>query len=91
MSASIAEVHVVPGVLPLGQPGWYLIGANDRVELGPFASAEAAQAGADFMEEHGWGRHPSPWSVRWSPRGLLLDSRLRDKRRRQGPGAQPAE
>lgn len=77
---SPAEVHVVPGVQPWG-PGWYLIGANNLVELGPFSTPQDAEYAAAWMDEHGYGRNPLPYSVHWSPRGLKFDTRRRDRHR----------
>lgn len=78
------EQEVVPGVLPGNGPGWYLIAANKIVELGPFASDEDAQFAAEWMDNHGWGRNPAPWTPCWSPRGMTLDTRKRNRRRSVG-------
>lgn len=76
------ERDVVPGVGREGDPGWYLIAANKIVELGPFASETAAEAGAHWMDLHGYGRNPAPWTPTWSPRGMTLDTRKRNRRKK---------
>jgi hypothetical protein len=70
---------LVPGVVRWG-PGWYLIAANDRVEAGPFTSEADAALGAWWLDEHGLGVHPAPWMLRWSGSGLLVGSRIRDRK-----------
>lgn len=70
---------VVPGVVRWG-PGWYLVAANDRVECGPFLSEIDAAAATWWLDEHGMGVHPAPWVLRFSRTGLMIGSRIRDRK-----------
>ena len=72
--------QVVPGTIPWG-PGWFLVSTNGRVEAGPFLTEETAFHSADWLEDNGLGVHPAPWTPRWSSSGLLIGSRVRDRRR----------
>lgn len=73
---------IAPGQQAYG-PGVYLIGANSRVECGPFDSDRDAQAAMTWMERNGYGVHPAPWRLYESKSGLLVGSRLRPPRDRQ--------
>jgi len=75
--------QLVPGTAPWG-PGWYLIADNTRVEAGPFLTDVAAKEGAEWLEDHALGVHPAPYVPRWSAHGLLIGSRVRERRRKPG-------
>lgn len=72
--------QVVPGTIPWG-PGWYLIATNARVEAGPFLTELAATQAAEDLEDQALGVHPGPWSPRYSSQGLLIGSRVRDRKK----------
>lgn len=72
--------HIVPGTIPWG-PGWYLVATNTRVEAGPFLTELAAAEAADWLEDHALGVHPGPWEPRHSSQGLLIGSRVRDRKK----------
>lgn len=75
----------IPGVIPGGGPGWYLVGANGRVEVGPFPCIITSMAGSAYLHQHGRGVNPAPWMPRFTRQGLLVGSRLRSADERTGP------
>lgn len=75
---------LVPDQQPLG-PGWYIIGANDRVESGPFPTPVQANATTAWLERRSLGVHPQPWRLYQSKSGLLIGSRLRPPRMNRRP------
>lgn len=77
--------QIVPGTVRWG-PGWYLVAANQRVEAGPFLSEPDAVLAARWLDDECLGVHPAPYSTRWSGQGLLIGSRIRDRRRETCPG-----
>lgn len=81
--------QLVPDLQPWG-PGWYLVSANTRVEAGPFATPEAAERAAEWMDELALGVHPKPWVPRYSNTGLLVGSRVRDRGKMSEDLALPA-
>jgi hypothetical protein len=72
--------QITPGTIRWG-PGWYLIADNTRVEAGPFLTAESARHAADWLEDQALGVHPAPYAPRYSAVGLLVGSRVRDRRK----------
>lgn len=72
--------QLTPGTIRWG-PGWYLVAENTRVEAGPFLTEEAARHAADWLEDNALGVHPHPWTPRYSAVGLLIGSRVRDRRK----------
>lgn len=78
--------QLVPGTIPWG-PGWYLVGRNERVEAGPFLTALSARYAADWLDDNGLGVHPGPWEPRYSTTGLIVGSRIRDRRRKESTPA----
>lgn len=72
--------EIVPWTDPWG-PGFYLVAENDRVEAGPFRSYAAALRAMGWLEDNARGVHPGPWTTRWSSQGLLIGSRIRDRRK----------
>lgn len=60
-------------------PGWYLIAANNRVEVGPYPTQEAAERAAERLEREARGINPAPWWPLRSPRGLLIGTRVKPK------------
>lgn len=60
-------------------PGWYLIAANHRVEVGPYPDREAAEAAAVLLDEQTRGVNPGPWWPLLSPRGLLIGTRIKPR------------
>lgn len=77
--------QLTPGTIPWG-PGWYLVSSNSRVEAGPFLTELAAEDAAAWLEDNALGVHPFPWTPRYSAQGLLIGSRVRDRKKscRQG-------
>lgn len=71
--------QLVPGTIPWG-PGWYLVAANTRVEAGPFLTEEAAAHAARWLDNQCLGVHPAPYVPRHSRTGLLIGSRVRDRK-----------
>lgn len=74
--------HITPGTIPWG-PGWYLVAANARVEAGPFLTELSATEAASWLDDNALGVHPGPWSPRYSAQGLLIGSRVRDRKKCQ--------
>jgi hypothetical protein len=71
---------IVPGTIPWG-PGWYLVSEdNRRVEAGPFATDHDAELAAGWLEDSDLGVHPLPYQARQSPVGLVIGSRIRDRK-----------
>lgn len=75
-----AATDTPPGLLEGTRSGWYLIAANSRVEVGPFADEDTAARAARWLEDRGLGVYPSPWSPRFSRTGLAVGSRWRPAR-----------
>jgi hypothetical protein len=78
-SAEYAPACFVAPVQGRG-PGWYLIGANNLVEAGPFPTQVAAERFADWLDDEGLGVNPAPWIADYSPKGLLIGTRRRPPR-----------
>jgi hypothetical protein len=78
LSGTICQL--APGTIPWG-PGWYLVAVNTRVEAGPFLTPRDAERAADWLDDNALGVHPAPWTPRYSATGLLVGSRVRDRRR----------
>lgn len=94
--------QITPGTIPWG-PGWYLIAANTRVEAGPFLTEESALYAAHWLDEACMGVHPTwepeepedgsepapvpPYQPRYSAAGLLIGSRVRDRKKNQELGS----
>jgi len=57
------------------------VGSNSRVEAGPFLTECAAELAMDQLYQEGLGVHPSPWEARYSTQGLLIGSRIRDRKK----------
>lgn len=73
----------VPGVIPGGGPGWYLLSLEGQVaEAGPFATEQDAILGGLWMEDHARGVTPNPWEPVYSAKGLVIGARRRMGRRR---------
>jgi hypothetical protein len=53
------------------------VAANRRVEAGPFASQEDAEAAAVWMERNVRGVNPEPWHPVHTAKGLLIGSRVK--------------
>lgn len=64
----------IPGRLPHG-PGWYLAASNAITEAGPFATEQAAEQAADWMDANGYGVNPGPYSPFYSPKGVTVGIR----------------
>lgn len=77
---AVACDYGIPGVLPGGGPGWYLVAENTRVEAGPFPDRETADAAARWLDDHGRGVNPWPWRSVRSRQGLIVGSRYRGGR-----------
>lgn len=78
--------QLTPGTITWG-PGWYLIAENTRVEAGPFATEEDAEKAAWWLDEECLGVHPAyeeglPYRPRFSAHGLLVGSRVRDRKKK---------
>lgn len=71
--------QLVPGTVRWGA-GWYLVASNTRVEAGPFLTKDAAWHAALWMEDESLGVHPGPYRPRYSATGLLIGSRVRDRK-----------
>lgn len=70
---------VVPGTIPWG-PGWYLVAANTRVEAGPFLTEDSAAHAAAWLDDQALGVHPEPYVPRYSASGLIVGSRIRERK-----------
>lgn len=68
----------IPGVLPGGGPGWYLVSIETSVvEAGPFRSEGDAILGGLWMDDHARGVNVNPWEPVESTRGLVIGTRRR--------------
>ncbi len=76
--APSCEIIPVTGVR--GGPGWYLVGANNVTEAGPFTSEGEADTCAAWMDDQGLGVNPSPWRPVYASRGLRIGVRYRQRR-----------
>lgn len=56
--------------------------ANSRVEAGPFATDVDAKEGAVWLDDECLGVHPGPYVPRYSATGLLIGSRVRERRKK---------
>lgn len=85
--------QLTPGTIPWG-PGWYLVAANARVEAGPFLTEASALYASHWLDETGHGVHPTlepteeeeyppAYRPRYSGQGLLIGSRVRDRKKGQ--------
>lgn len=73
---TVCEVDV-PGRSVWG-PGFYLVSADAaRVEAGPFASPEAAERAARWLDDTARGVYPGPWLILCSHRALVVGARVR--------------
>lgn len=96
LSATVCQL--TPGTIPWG-PGWYLVAANTRVEAGPFLTEDAALHAGAWLDANALGVHPAwerddddtddempPYLPRHSAVGLIIGSRVRDRRKDDTPG-----